>query len=83
MFIISTLHCGEAPRGRVEKREILSHHSVEICKFFPHDILQKFRQINYFTKEFYCNVNQFDEKLLQWWGKISEISTLCLTKTSA
>ena len=54
MFIISTLHCGEAPRGRVEKREILSHHSVEICKFFPHDILQKFRQINYFTKEFYC-----------------------------
>ena len=29
-------------------------HSVEICKFFPHDILQKFRQINFFTKELYC-----------------------------
>ena len=29
-------------------------HSVEICKFFPHDFLQKFRQINFFTKELYC-----------------------------
>ena len=50
-------------------------HSVEICKFFPHDILQKFRQINFFTKEL-LPVNQFDEKILQW-GKISEITTLC------
>ena len=31
-----------------------STYSVEICKFFPHDILQKFRQINFFTKELYC-----------------------------
>ena len=23
-------------------------------KFFPHDILEKFRQINFFTKELYC-----------------------------
>ena len=29
-------------------------HIVEICKFFPHDFLQKFRQINFFTKELYC-----------------------------
>ena len=29
-------------------------HSVEICKFFPHDFFQKFRQITFFTKELYC-----------------------------
>ena len=29
-------------------------HSVEICIFFPHDFLLKFRQINFFTKELYC-----------------------------
>jgi len=27
---------------------------VEICKFFPHDFLQKFCQINFVTKELYC-----------------------------
>jgi len=26
----------------------------KFAKFFPHDILQKFRQINFFTKEFCC-----------------------------
>ena len=25
-------------------------HSVKICKFSPHDFLQKFRQINFLTK---------------------------------
>ena len=49
-------------------------HSVEICKFFPHDFLQKFRQIDFFTKELYCK-NQFDEKFLHW-GEISKITTL-------
>ena len=41
--------------------------------------LQKFRLINFFTKELSYTVNQFDEKILQW-GKISEISTLCTQK---
>ena len=42
----------------------------------PHDFLQKFRQINCFTKAIKgYTVNQFDGKFLQW-GKISEISTL-------
>ena len=44
------------------------NHSVTI-------FLQKFRQINFFTKESSYTVNQFDEKFLQW-GKISEITTL-------
>ena len=36
------------------EKKIQWAHIVEICKFFPHDILQKFRQINFFTKELYC-----------------------------
>ena len=35
------------------------------------------RQSNFFTKESSYIVNQFDEKFLQW-GKISEITALCL-----
>jgi len=57
-------------------RKKVETHSVEICKFFLHDILQKFRQINFLTfslKNY--TVNQFDGKFLQW-EKISEISTL-------
>ena len=38
--------------------EILCHMTkaqyVEIYKFFPHDFLQKFRQMNFFTIELYC-----------------------------
>ena len=37
-------------------------------QIFPHDFLQKFRQINFFTKLKSYTVNQFDEKCLKWGG---------------
>ena len=55
--------------------EITTLCTVKISKFFSHDFLQKFRQINFFTKELYCK-SFFDEKFLPW-GKTSEITTLC------
>ena len=60
---------------KLRKTQRTQTHSVEICKFLFHDILQKFRQINFFT------VNQFDGKFLLL-GKISEISTLHCVKLS-
>ena len=52
----------------------LSLHSVEICKFFPHDFFAKISSNQIFH---YYTVNQFDEKFSQW-GKISDIFTLCI-----
>ena len=54
-------------------------HSVDICKFFLHDSLQKFRQINFFTKELYCK-SIWRKKFALGDRKISEIATLCVTK---
>ena len=42
-------------------------HSVEICKFFPYDVLRKICQIKTFSLKSYT-VNQFDEKFLQHCG---------------
>ena len=56
-------------------------HSVEICKFFPHDFLQNFRQINFFTKDSYVRtVDQFDKNFEV--KKMSEIITLWGVETS-
>ena len=50
--------------------------TVEVWKFFPYDVLQKFRQINFSPKESSYSVNQFDEKFLQWGEKFRNYHTV-------